>query len=443
MINRMSFFQGLLASVFNRAGADALDNDDRTLAQLCDALLSERGEVSGNRIANQILTRFSVASEDDQLAFFNMLVTRFDINTKTVLSAAASLDENNTTENLNYLLDCVEPKRQELFRRLNRIPGATGMLVNMRISLLKHMKENKELGRIDIDLQKLFRAWFNRGFLVLREIDWQTPANILEKLIAYEAVHEITSWEALRRRLAPADRKCFAFFHPSMLDEPLIFVEVALTQSVPESIGEILKQNREVLHAESTNTAVFYSISNCQKGLAGVSFGNFLIKQVAQELSLQLPGLAYFRTLSPVPGFMRWVGNCSSSTNDEDQSGKLDIVNQISTKSIINPNVEEQQILKELAAHYLVNEKRSDSQPLDPVARFHLGNGASLDNVFPQADLYEKGLKQSAGVMVSYLYNLDKVIANHEGYATDRKVVFSVDVKTLLGDKRRFPRLAG
>ncbi len=443
MINRMSFFQDLLGSVFNRDRAAALDNDDRTFEQLCDALLSERGEVSGNRIANQILTRFAFATDEEQLAFFKMLVARFDLDTKQVLSAAESLADSNSTENLSHLLNCVEPKRQELFRRLNRIPAATGSLVNMRVSLLKHMQENKELARIDIDFQKLFRAWFNRGFLVLREIDWQTPANILEKLIAYEAVHEISSWEALRRRLAPSDRKCFAFFHPSMLDEPLIFVEVALTEEAPDSIGAILSQSRTIAHAEATNTAVFYSISNCQAGLAGVTFGNFLIKQVAQELSVQLPNLKYFRTLSPVPGFMRWVNSHSQQVIPEEQRGKLEIVSKLADKTIVNPNEEELQILKELAANYLVNEKREDKQPLDPVARFHLGNGAELNSILPRADLYEKGLNQSAGVMVSYLYDLDKVIANHEDYATHREVVCSSEVNELLGEKRMFRRLTG
>lgn len=432
-----------MSSVFSRAGAGTPDFDDRSFEQLCDALLSERGEVSGNRIAHQILTRFSLSDEDEQLAFFKMLVTRFDIDTKQVLSAANALDAHDNTENLNYLLNCVEPKRQELFRRLNRIPGATGLLVNMRTSLLKQMKQNPELARIDIDLQKLFRAWFNRGFLVLREIDWHTPANILEKLIAYEAVHEIRSWDALRRRLAPTDRKCFAFFHPSMLDEPLIFVEVALTNKSPLSIKDILTENREIVQAEAANTAVFYSISNCQAGLAGVSFGNFLIKQVAQELSVQLSALEYFRTLSPVPGFMRWVKLHSEQTADEEVAGKLDVVKRIAAKSIAEPNDEEQQILQEMAASYLVNEKRSDKQPLDPVARFHLGNGAMLDKVLPVADVYQKGLLQSAGVMVSYLYDLDRVIANHESYATDREVISSAKVKALLGEKRRFPRIAG
>ena len=443
MINRMSFFQDLLTSVFNRDTADGLDADARSLEELCDALLSERGEVSGNRIATQILMRFDHSDDKDRLAFFQMLISRFDIDTNKVQSAANTLARNDTTQNLKHLLVCVEPKRQELFRRLNRIPGATGKLVNMRASLLTHIESHPELDRIDIDFQKLFRSWFNRGFLVLREIDWQTPANILEKLIAYEAVHAISSWDALRRRLAPVDRKCFAFFHPSMLDEPLIFVEVALTQKVPKSIYEILSQRREVSHPEATNTAVFYSISNCQAGLAGVSFGNFLIKQVAQELSAQLSGLKYFRTLSPVPGFMRWVNETLVDSNDDNLRGKLEVVKRVSEKSITEPNEEEQQLLIEAAARYLVLAKRGDSQPRDSVARFHLGNGAALDRVLPQADIYEKGLNQSAGVMVSYLYDLDKVIENHEGYATNREVVCSAEVRSLLGEGRKFPRRAG
>jgi len=410
MTSRLSFFQDLLTSVFNRDDTDELDSDARSLEELCDALLSERGEVSGNRIANQILTRFSHATDEVQLAFFKMLVERFDIDTKKVQAAANKLAEEDTAKNLGALLNCVEPKRQELFRRLNRIPGATGMLVNLRASLLTHKQEHPELERIDIDLQKQFRAWFNRGFLVLREIDWQTPA--------------------------------FAFFHPSMLDEPLIFVEVALTQSAPDSIFEILSQRREIQLADSCDTAVFYSISNCQSGLAGVSFGNFLIKQVAQELSSQHSGLKYFRTLSPVPGFMRWVENSLAETSDYELRGRLDVVSRISTKTIEEPNEEEQLLLKKMAAHYLANEKRKDNQPLDPVARFHLGNGAALDRVLPRADVYEKGLLQAAGVMVSYLYDLDKVIQNHEGYATNREVVCSTEVKALLGEKRKFPKRA-
>ncbi len=436
-MSRIAFIQDLLSSVFTRDDSPDADLDTRSLQTLCDSLLSERGEVSGNRLANSLLNRFVTSSEEEKLDFFQMLCTRFDIDVTQVKESALALAENNSIKQYANLFACVEPRRQELFRRLNRVPGATGALVDMRANLLTHLDENPELKRIDLDFQKLFRSWFNRGFLVIREIDWHTPANILEKLIEYEAVHEISSWEALRRRLAPADRKCFAFFHPTMLDEPLIFVEVALTKEAPSSIRDILTDKRESIPAQDASGAVFYSISNCQEGLAGVSFGNFLIKQVAQELSVQLPNLETFRTLSPVPGFMRWVNSEISITEEENLLGKLAVVKRIAAREIPQPNDEEQQILRELAAHYLVKQRRTDNQPLDPVARFHLGNGASLSSVMPLGDLYPKGLKQSAGVMVSYLYDLDNVLSNHENYAANREVIVSDDVNVLLGEKKK------
>jgi len=441
-MSRISYFQDLLSSVLNRDGNAQKYGDNRSLEELCSALLSERGEVTGNRLATSLLHRFSESDEAEQLAFFHMLVSKFDINTVDVYKAAEQLKSENSVENFSELLGTVEPKRQELFRRLNSAPGATGMLVEMRAKLLTHTKQHPELARIDIDLQKLFRDWFNRGFLVLHEIDWNTPANVLEKLIEYEAVHAITSWDALRRRLAPSDRKCFAFFHPSMLDEPLIFVEVALTKSSPVSIKEILVEDRQELQAQEANTAVFYSISNCQAGLAGVSFGNFLIKQVALELSTQLNNLKTYRTLSPVPGFMRWVAGSTKTTEEQWLLDRLGVATQLASKDLAEPEPEQLEQLQELAARYLVQERRSDNQPLDPVARFHLGNGASLDKILPQADVFDKGLVQSAGVMVSYLYDIDKVIANHEDYATDRKVICSDEVKVLLGEKRKFLRSA-
>ena len=441
-MSRISYFQDLLSSVFSRDVKTQKYSDNRSLEELCSALLSERGEVTGNRLAGSLLHRFCMSDESEQLAFFQMLVSKFDINTAEVFHAAQQLKHENSVQNFSELLGTVEPKRQELFRRLNSAPGATDMLVEMRAKLLTHIRQHPELARIDIDFQKLFRDWFNRGFLVLHEIDWNTPANVLEKLIEYEAVHAITSWDALRRRLAPSDRKCFAFFHPSMLDEPLIFVEVALTKSTPVSIKEILVQDRQELQAEEADTAVFYSISNCQAGLAGVSFGNFLIKQVAQELSTQLSNLKTYRTLSPVPGLMRWVASSLKSSEEQWLLDRLGLATQVATKDLPEPESEELEQLQELAARYLVQERRSDNQPLDPVARFHLGNGASLDKIFPQADVFDKGLVQSAGVMVSYLYDIEKVIANHEDYATNRKVICSDEVKVLLGERRKFLRSA-
>ncbi len=378
-------------------------------------------------LARTILTRFSEGGSDERLEFFELLAQRFDITADHALRAAKHYADAPDAKNLAILRNSVEPRRMELLRRLNHVPGATGDLVKMRASLLDFAKDHPELKRIDVDFQRLFTAWFNRGFLVLQEIDWHTSANVLEKIIAYEAVHAINSWQALRSRLLPSDRKCFAFFHPAMLDEPLIFVEVALTTADPHNIQSVLAEDRDTCRAEDADTAVFYSISNCQRGLAGVSFGNFLIKQVANELSMLLPDLTTFRTLSPVPGLMKWVKS-SQHENRRLQNAVEVAMKRSEQESVSEIDTEVSKQLTVLAAHYLTNVKREDTQPDDPVARFHLGNGASLDQILPDADSYKPGLERSAGVMVSYLYDLDKVEVNHEAYARYQQVIASDEI---------------
>ncbi|MEE9335874.1 MAG: malonyl-CoA decarboxylase family protein [Granulosicoccaceae bacterium] len=432
-MSRIGLLQNVLSSLFARPVTPSIGEDTRSITELCDALLSERGEVSGMRIAATILQRFSAENAAGQLAFFKLLQERFDITADNALRAAQHYSETPDAANLAILRNSVEPRRMELLRRLNHVPGATGDLVQMRACLLDHIQDDPELSRIDVDFQRLFAAWFNRGFLILQEINWQTPANVLEKIIAYEAVHAINSWQALRSRLLPSDRKCFAFFHPAMPDEPLIFVEVALTQTNPQDIRSILSEERTLLSADDASTAVFYSISNCQRGLAGVSFGNFLIKQVATELSTLLPNLNTFRTLSPVPGLMPWVNTHSDKLSKELKDAVSLAKVQSNVESVDTLGANEASQLSKLAAHYLVNAKSDDTQPLDSVARFHLGNGASLDQILPDADKYERGRKQSAGVMVSYLYNLDKVEANHEAYARYRQVIASNGILESLG----------
>ena len=456
-MSRISYLSHLLSSVFVRQDAGDNATDNGSFAELCDAILSHRGESSGNRLARSLLKKFEEASSDEQIAFFHLLGSRFDINPEHAIRAAQRYADDKTAESLSILMESVEPRRQELFRRINRVPGATNELVKMRALLLKVSRGDADLERIDLDFQHLFRSWFNQGFLVMREIDWYTPANILEKIIAYEAVHAISSWTALRKRIEPCDRRCFAFFHPSMLDEPLIFVEVALTANSPESIGEILVGDRRIIPENEARTAVFYSISNCQKGLAGVSFGNFLIKQVASELSLSVPSLETFRTLSPVPGLVRWVNAQLESLDDQRASVEIDnrqqtsevplqalkLARQVATSDTYEFSESDKTQLQRLVAYYLTQVRRPDMQPLDPVARFHLGNGASLDAVRPSADVYKKGLSQSAGVMVSYLYDLDKVSSNHELYADERQVISSDAVNALLEPEIRKRRLAG
>ena len=447
-VSRISYLSELLSSVFVRQEQPQQGEVHGTFPELCDALLSQRGEMSGNRLARGLLNRFAAASGDEQLAYFQMLATRYDIDAEHAIDAAEAYAADRNAENLSLLMQSVEPRRQELFRRLNQVPGATTELVHMRSLLLKACVEHPELRCIDVDFQNLFRSWFNQGFLVLREIDWHSPANILEKIIAYEAVHAINSWSALRSRLEPADRRCFAFFHPAMLDEPLIFVEVALTRTCPATIREVLETDRAVIPEQDASMAVFYSISNCQQGLQGVSFGNFLIKQVANVLSVQLPGLSSFRTLSPVPGLMRWVTAALAESDGQETVVESDspgarlheallTAQRISTQESVELSDMESEQLKFLVAHYMQNEKRSDQLPLDPVARFHLGNGASLDEILPGADLFHKGLMQSAGVMVSYLYDLQQVENNHEAYANDKMVIVSSSVSALLGKPRR------
>ena len=257
---------------------------------------------------------------------------------------------------------------------------------------------------------------------MLRPIDWTTPAHILEKVITYEAVHEIQNWDDLRRRLLPEDRRCFAFFHPAMPDEPLIFVEVALTKSIPSSIQDVLAESREELLEEEATTAVFYSISNCQAGLQGISFGNFLIKQVVSDLAHDMPNLKTFVTLSPVPSFMNWLEKTAAHETGGRAEEALGAIKSLTEPEDLSRIESLETSILELAARYFLIEKRTDGQPIDPVARFHLGNGASLQQINWMGDISQKGLTQSAGLMVNYLYDLSDVEENHEAYAQDREV---------------------
>jgi len=404
----MSFFSELVSTIFERRYQKVLlkETNGKTTVELAKALLGSIGEVSGVTLARSILERYAIMGLNEKLDFFEFMTDSLEIDPERVIRTleAFKFEPNKTT--YQDFAEACEPKRQELARRLNQVPGATGQLVKIRKDLLDMIKDRPKLGPLDVDLKHLFASWFNRGFLVLRPINWSTPADILEKIIAYEAVHAIHSWDDLRLRLKPTDRRCFGFFHPSMPDEPLIFVEVALTKGIPNSIQELLADERESINAAEADTAVFYSISNCQAGLAGISFGNSLIKQVASDLARDLPGLSTFVTLSPIPGLNRWLETSKLADESPDQD-------------------------KALAAHYLLKAKNADGMPLDPVARFHLGNGAKVHAVHAQADTSENGIKQSNGTMVNYLYNLSQISQNHEKFVSNKTVVASTIVKTL------------
>ena len=326
-----------------------------------------------------------------------------------------------------------EPRRQELFRRLNLAPGGTAALVRMREQLMDALDHRDDLGAVDEDFVHLFSSWFNRGFLVLRRIDWSTPAIVLEKIIRYEAVHAIHDWNDLRRRIDPPDRRCYAFFHPALVDDPLIFVEVALTRDIPGAIAPILAPEREVSDPDRARTAVFYSISNCQRGLAGVSFGNFLIKQVVEDICRDLPKLNTFVTLSPVASFASWLAR----ERADDNSIALSAADRQAFAALETPdwwrNEETAAALKEpmlrAAAWYYLRAKNKRGQPADAVARFHLGNGARLERLNWLGDTSERAMKQAHGFMVNYLYDLDDIEKNHEAFAENRTVVASSAVQ--------------
>ena len=414
----MSILAELLSTVFERRQrtGQSAPSDGRPLEELADALVGSAGETSGLALAEEILTRFETEDDDGKIAFFRHLATAMNIAPEDVRATLSTYEKDPSKTSYRAFMAAAEPKRQELIRRLNRLPNATGMLVRMRADLLRLGRGEPELEALDMDFRHLFLSWFNRGFLVLRPINWESPAHILEKIIAYEAVHAIDSWDDLRRRLEPSDRRCFAFFPPSMPAEPLIFVEVALTNGVPGSVQMLLSEGRSAIPTSDADTATFYSISNCQAGLASISFGNSLIKQVASDLATEVPSLATFVTLSPIPGLTSWLQSEGIAWEEADAEK-----------------------LRGYAADYLLNAKRGGGQPLDPVARFHLGNGAIVHRLHADADTSDKGRAQSAGTMVNYLYDLGKIAQNHERFATTQEVVASAEVKSLAATARSVP----
>jgi malonyl-CoA decarboxylase len=376
------------------------------LAKLLGTLISERGEASGALMARRAVALYRGLDAGGRQNFFERLAREFSPDRDAVLDAAQAYHRDPSPGNLATLQRVSEPPRQEVFRRMNMAPGGTAALLDLRSALLPLIKKQPELAAVDYDLSHLLGSWFNRGFLQLRRIDWKTPASILEKLIAYEAVHEIRGFPDLKRRLEH-DRRCFAFFHPALEDEPLIFVEVAFVDDLPADVGPILEQGSAVGDPRRARCAVFYSITSCQPGLKGISFGNFLIKQVASDLHADLPNLKVFATLSPIPGLRAWVKRRIGEV-DRERRGELEA----------------------LAAWYLTQEWE-DGHTLDPVARFHLGNGARLERLNWNADSSAKGLAQSFGLMVNYVYDLGDVERNHEEYVNRHRVVSSAAVEKL------------
>lgn len=413
----------------------------RPLLQDCRRLLSERGEANGPGIAAAIVQQIDALADEPRTRFFDHLARDFSPDPQQVLAAALAYAQAPAhSAHLIALTQAAEPPRQELFRRLNRAPGGTSALVRLRRALLERLPRHPALHSVEHDLLHLLGSWFNPGFLQMRKVDWNSPAQLLEQIIRHEAVHEIDGWDDLRRRLQP-DRRCFAFFHPQLPDEPLIFVEVALLPEMAASIAPLIDKRSTPLPAEQFKVAVFYSISNCQPGLRGVSMGNFLIKRVAEQLKRELPQLKTFCTLSPIPGLMGWLhkaldpgqvgsalaGLPAAATERavhalallrEEAGPDLQALTQTATLAALPSNAHH--ALWRLAALYLVH--RSPQPSGDPVARFHLDNGARLERLNAQANLAPKGLKQSAGLMVNYLYDLARIETCHDKFVQGRVV---------------------
>jgi len=423
-----SFLNSILRSVAAPVdSARSAERKAREAIALCHALLSERGEVSGAALARDALAAYDALPANAFQPYISLLAKDFSPAPISIAAAAAAYAIDPSPYNLVALQRAVESPRQKLFRRLNVAPGATAALVDMRRRLLRELKANPDWVGVDADLEHLFGSWFNRGFLRLERIDWRTPALILEKLIEYEAVHEIAGWKDLHRRLA-SDRRCFAFFHPALPEEPLIFIEVALTERISTTVAPLLDPDSPEVDPARADCAMFYSITNCQDGLRGISFGNLLIRQVVHELGREFPRLKTFATLSPVPGFRAWLAGIARdyavSVPDLARLDERDWFENAAVAERLRPP------LMGLCAHYLTAVKKDD-EPLDAVARFHLGNGARMEKLNWLADTSKPGMQRSAGIMVNYLYRLADVEKNHEAFVREHDVAASHELKKL------------
>jgi len=446
---RETFLSGLLSHLMDQgrrlvsrrpaAGpAWSLAATGQPLPDLCRALLDRTGETAQVLLATEILARWGAADKRQKLDLLRALARDFGPSPERLERAIEAYQSEATPLAMHELHASAEPARQEVLRRLNLAPMGTVSLVRMREELLRHLKDEPDLRVLDADFVHLFASWFNRGFLVLRRVDWTTPASVLEKIIRYEAVHEIRGWSDLRRRLDPFDRRCFAFFHPQLADDPIIFVEVALTSEIPVAIRDLINDAPRDEAGDQINTAVFYSISNCHRGLQGISFGASLIRQVVEALKRELPSLETFVTLSPVPGFAAWLAR-STATSALSAEATQALAHLDEADWFDRPEIASRlrPVLMELAARYLVVEKSPDGLPADPVARFHLGNGARLERLNFLADLSPKGVRQAHGLMVNYLYDLRELDRNYERFATAGAVAASRAVSSMVAPASR------
>ena len=408
-------------------------NDLETILSLCDDLISNKGAAFGITVARDITDLYQSLTLENKLLFFQKINEKYKPNHTKVAEAIETYQKTQNDKNLYKLFITSEGKRRELFKRMNMAPNGISTIVSLREDLLKILDEHKDLKPLDDDLRELFKSWFNPGFLKLAKITWDTKAAVLEKIMKYERVHEIKDMDELKRRLGE-DRRFFSYFHPALEDEPIIFVQVALTNGLGKSIQEITKPRTE--GDKKYDSATFYSISNCQEGLSRVTLGNFLIKRVVFEIQEELPNIKNFGTLSPIPGFRDWFSYLEDS-KIKNILGNISLENISFLKSPdLKPGdsriLSNKDALLKLVAHYLMNEKNNKKLPINDVCRFHLGNGAIIDDIIINANVSEVGLNRSFGVMVNYLYELKNIEKNHEDYINNKKIIVSDKVKKLI-----------
>ena len=430
MLDFKKFFSSIADAGQNIIGKKTIKKDLPSILQLCDDLISFKGVASGIAIAREVTEIYNVFDTDQKLSFFKEVNKKFSPNPDEVEKKINTYIHEKSKKNLNSLGSSIEGQRQELIRRLNMAPNGTPFLVSMREDLLKFLPNNSDLKDLDEDIRHLFRSWFNPGFLRLERITWNTKAAVLEKVMKYEKVHKITDMNDLKRRLQQEDRRFFAYFHPVLEDEPLIFLEVAFTKDIGSSIQEIIKPKTD--DKTDYDTATFYSISNCQEGLMRVTLGNFLIKRAVFEIMEENPKIKNFGTLSPIPGFADWYRSLNQKKLQDILKGydikKLEFLSSPNLKIGDPKMIEEKEALKKLVAHYLINEK-INNKPLNPVSRFHLGNGASIHNILINGNTSDYGYKESFGIMVNYGYQLNKLEKIHEDYITKGIISYSDKIK--------------
>ena len=417
--------------LFNKR--DIKKNDINSILDLCDDLISNKGAAFGITVARDVTKLYQTLSLDNKLIFFKRINEKYKANFTEVDEAINLYKISPNEKTLANLFKVSSGKRRELFTRMNMAPNGTSVIIELREDLLKVLKDNKDLKVLDDDLRYLFKGWFNPGFLKLEKITWDTKAAVLEKIIKYERVHQMKDMNELKRRLGE-DRRFFSYFHPALEDEPIIFVQVALTKGLGRSIQELMKPSNDEI--KNYDTATFYSISNCQEGLSRVTLGNFLIKRVVYEIQEELPHIKNFGTLSPIPGFADWLNyveepkikNILANLKNQDVSFLKSQNLRLGDSRII----ENKEAITKLVAHYIVNEKNQQGLPVNDVSRFHLGNGAIVDDVIVNANISEAGFKRSFGVMVNYLYELTNIEKNHEDYMNNNKVIVSDKIKKYL-----------